>query len=157
MPVDFAFLEYYEGPVPLSQAFVTCNMIATKKPLIPSRATIAIQKNFPFKRIFNYYLDLIKEKGHFNRISSYYEMPQQGWLGDAGHFRSYHYNTSRQMWHREGPAHRSEQCHCSPSHLHWGPLSGWIAFPAGIVGRNLLEKRHWCICARTKEISIDPK
>ena len=53
----------------MSQQFKDCGLLATTKPLLPGTYTFIVQKNSPFKRIFNHYLGELKEKGLFNKIA----------------------------------------------------------------------------------------
>lgn len=77
---DIAFFEYFEGPVTISKAYQTCELMATQKTLLPALFTFILQKNSPFHGIFNHYLNMLKEKGMFNKMAVYYKPPPQGIL-----------------------------------------------------------------------------
>ena len=76
--VDYAFLEYFEGPIPLSGSFISCNLLATPKALMPGIYTFIVQKESPFEGILNHYLNYLKEKGLYNKMELYYKSEPQG-------------------------------------------------------------------------------
>ena len=79
-----AFLEYFEGPIPLYKQFQTCQLVVTKKPLLSAFYSFVISKESSLTGVFNYYLSLQKEKGHFNKVAMYYKTPEQNCGGGRG-------------------------------------------------------------------------
>ncbi|XP_059098288.1 uncharacterized protein LOC131892430 [Tigriopus californicus] len=84
MQDDIAFFEYFEGPVTISKAYQRCELISTQKTLLPALFTFILQKNSSFHGIFNHYLNMLKEKGMFNKMAVYYKPPPQECGGGRG-------------------------------------------------------------------------
>ena len=82
--LDMAFLEYFEGPVPLYEEFQTCELVVSKKNFFPAYYTFIISKESSLTGIFNYYLNFQKERGHFNKMAMYYKTPEQDCGGGRG-------------------------------------------------------------------------
>lgn len=54
-------------------------MVISNKPLIPASYSFILQQNASFAPILNYYLDFLKEKGHFDKMEAYYRIQPQGY------------------------------------------------------------------------------
>ena len=60
-----------------NDAFVKCKIVATPGKYNYKHIAYGLQKDSPFLAIFNYYLDVMKEKGIFKQIQDKYEPSPQ--------------------------------------------------------------------------------